>query len=49
MAYEYYDKGVFGTDPDSVTNRNVLVSPEKYFSVESESLCEMFGSFIEIF
>jgi hypothetical protein len=34
-----YSKAVFGTVSDSL--RNILVSLEKCFSVESESLCEI--------
>jgi hypothetical protein len=32
---------VFGTVLDSLRNRNVSVSPEKWSSIESESLCEI--------
>jgi hypothetical protein len=35
--------------PDSLRNRNVLVFPEKWFSVESEPLCEIVYPFVETF
>jgi hypothetical protein len=37
----YEIKGVFDIVPDSLRNRNVSVSSEKWFSIESESHCEI--------
>jgi hypothetical protein len=38
---EIFIKGVFGKVPDLLRNKNILVSLEKYFSVKSESHCEI--------
>jgi hypothetical protein len=38
---EIFFKGVFDKVPDLLRNKNILVSLEKYFSVKSESHCEI--------